>query len=72
MTLRSKQSWFGVVLDALSARELARLHARLLSWTTFNESDGCADLAPSESAGYNLAFTTEPNWCRSNHRATCA
>jgi catechol-2,3-dioxygenase len=64
MTLRTKKQWFGVVLDAPSAPELAHFYARLLGWTVFNESDGWTDLAPSENAGYNLAFATEPNYVR--------
>jgi hypothetical protein len=64
MTLRTKNQWWGVVLDAPSARELAHSYARLLDWTIFNESDGWADLAPSDNAGYNLAFATEPDYVR--------
>jgi predicted enzyme related to lactoylglutathione lyase len=51
--------WLGCVLDAPDGPELARFYARLLGWTIFNESPGWADLAPSENAGYNLAFATE-------------
>ncbi|MGA8117499.1 MAG: VOC family protein [Actinocatenispora sp.] len=64
MALRTKTTWFGVVLDAPDARELARFYARLLGWRIFNESPGWADLAPSEDAGYNLAFATEANYAR--------
>jgi len=64
MTLRTKNQWFGVVLDAPDARELAHFYARLLGWRIFNETDGWADLAPSEDAGYNLAFATEENYAR--------
>ncbi len=64
MTLRTKAHWWGVVLDAPDARDLARFYARLLGWRIFNESPGWADLAPSEDAGYNLAFATEENYVR--------
>lgn len=62
MTLRTKSHWLGVVLDCPNARELAHFYQRLLGWTIFNEDDDWADLAPSETAGYNLAFATEPNY----------
>ena len=64
MPLRTKKTWFGVVLDAPDARELARFYQRLLGWTIFNESDTWVDLAPSEDAGYNFAFATERHYAR--------
>lgn len=64
MALRTKHQWFGVVLDAPDARTLAHFYARLLGWRIFNETEGWADLAPSEDAGYNLAFATEENYVR--------
>jgi hypothetical protein len=64
MALRSSKHWLGVVLDAPDARELAHFYARLLGWQIFNEADDWTDLAPSEDAGYNLAFATEPNYVR--------
>jgi predicted enzyme related to lactoylglutathione lyase len=64
MPLRSKATWFGVVLDAPDASELARFYAELLGWRIFNQSEGWADLAPSEDAGYNLAFATEKDYER--------
>ncbi|MDQ3105128.1 MAG: VOC family protein [Actinomycetota bacterium] len=64
MVLRTKSQWWGVVLDAPDARELARFYQRLLGWRIFNESADWVDLAPSEDAGYNLAFATEPNYVR--------
>jgi len=64
MALRTKKQWWGVVLDAPDGPELARFYARLLGWKIFNESPGWADLAPSEEAGYNLAFATEQNYVR--------
>jgi predicted enzyme related to lactoylglutathione lyase len=64
MALRTTTSWWGVVLDAPDARELARFYSRLLGWRIFDEEPGWATLAPSEEAGYNLAFATEPNYVR--------
>lgn len=64
MTLRTKTQWWGVALDAPDARELAHFYQRLLGWRIYNESDEWVDLAPSEDAGYNLAFQTEPKYVR--------
>ena len=64
MALRTNKTWWGTVLDAPDGPELARFYARLLGWRIFNESAGWADLAPSEDAGYNLAFATEKNYAR--------
>lgn len=64
MALRTKKHWWGVVLDAPDARELARFYARLLGWRIFDESDSWAAVAPSKEAGYNLAFATEANYLR--------
>ena len=64
MALRTKTQWFGVVLDAPDARELAHFYARLLDWQIFNEADDWVDLAPSKDAGYNMAFATEEKYVR--------
>src|SRR3954452_1705049 len=64
VALRSKNHWFGVVLDAPDARELAHFYERLLGWTIYKADASWADLAPSEGAGYNLASATEPNYVR--------
>lgn len=64
MTLRSKSQWWGAVLDSPDAPELAHFYARLLGWRIFNESPQWVDLAPSEDAGYNLAFATDPKYVR--------
>lgn len=64
MPLRTSKHWFGVVLDAPDARELAHFYQRLLGWRIFNEAEDWVDLAPSEDAGYNLAFATEPRYVR--------
>ena len=65
MPLRTRNQWWGVVLDAPDARELARFYARLLGWQIFLDPDGDgASVAPSETAGYNLGFQTEPDYAR--------
>ena len=64
MALRTNKQWWGVALDAPDARELAHFYERLLGWTIFNESEEWVDLAPSEDAGYNLSFQTEPKYAR--------
>jgi predicted enzyme related to lactoylglutathione lyase len=64
MALRTQTEWFGVVLDAPDARELAHFYQRLLGWQIFNESPDWVDLAPSENAGYNFAFATEKKYAR--------
>jgi catechol 2,3-dioxygenase-like lactoylglutathione lyase family enzyme len=64
MALRTDHQWWGVVLDAPNAPELAHFYARLLDWRVFDEEEGWATVAPSEEAGYNLGFQTEPNYVR--------
>ena len=64
MPLRTKETWWGVVLDAADAPALAHFYARLLDWQVFDEDADGAAVAPSEDAGYNLAFQTEPNYVR--------
>ncbi|MBC9821544.1 VOC family protein [Terrabacter sp. MAHUQ-38] len=64
MPLRTKKHWFGVVLDAPDASDLAHFYQRLLGWTLYKDSPGWATLAPDETSGYNLAFQQEPNYVR--------
>jgi len=64
MPLRSRTQWWGVTLDAPDALELARFYARLLDWQLFEGDGGGASVAPSENAGYNLGFQTEPLYVR--------
>jgi catechol-2,3-dioxygenase len=64
VALRTKRQWWGVQLDAPDGRELAHFYARLLSWQIFNENERGATVAPSEDAGYNLAFETEEHYVR--------
>ena len=64
MPLRTKTTWWGAVLDAPDAPALARFYADLLGWQIFDEEADWAAVAPSEDAGYNLAFQTELNYVR--------
>jgi hypothetical protein len=64
MPLRTRTQWWGVVLDAPDGPELARFYARLLGWRVFSEGGRGAAVAPSENAGYNLAFETAENYAR--------
>ena len=64
MPLRSKNTWWGVALDAPDGSALAHFYARLLGWQVFNDDGREADVAPSEDAGYNLAFKTEEHYVR--------
>ena len=64
MALRTKQTWWGVALDAPNGPELAHFYQRLLGWQIFNEDEDGAAVAPSEDAGYNLAFQTEQHYVR--------
>jgi catechol 2,3-dioxygenase-like lactoylglutathione lyase family enzyme len=64
MVLRTTKQCWGVARDAPDARELARFYQRLLGWQLFADEPGWATLAPSEEAGYNLAFQTEANYVR--------
>ena len=64
MSLRTKKTWFGVVLDSSDGVALAHFYADLLGWQVFSEGNGGAAVAPSEDAGYNLAFETEQHYRR--------
>ena len=64
MPLRTTKHWLGVVLDAPDASALAHFYERLLGWTVYKDTPGWATIAPSETAGYNLSFQTEPNYVR--------
>jgi len=65
MPLRTTKTWWGVALDCPDPQELGRFYQRLLGWQLFGETDlnDCA-VAPSETAGYNLAFQREENYVR--------
>ncbi len=64
MALRTTTQWWGVNLDAPDGPGLAHFYARLLGWQVFGETEDGAAVAPSEDAGYNLAFETEEHYVR--------
>lgn len=64
MPLTTHHHWLGVALDAADGPALARFYADLLGWRIFSESRAWTTLAPSEDAGYNLAFATEEHYER--------
>ena len=64
MALRTRNHWIGVVLDAPDASHLAHFYRDLLGWTLYKDTAAWATLAPSETAGYNLAFQQEPHYVR--------
>jgi catechol 2,3-dioxygenase-like lactoylglutathione lyase family enzyme len=64
MSLRTKTSWWGTVLDAPDPMALARFYVELLGWQLFPGDDGGASVAPSEDAGYYLAFQAEAHYVR--------
>jgi hypothetical protein len=64
MPLRTRKQWWGVTLDAPDGLELARFYARLLEWQLFPDDAGGASVTPSEDAGFNLGFQTEPQYVR--------
>ncbi|WP_127504094.1 VOC family protein [Actinoplanes solisilvae] len=65
MPLRRHKRWWGVTLDAPDGPELGRFYARLLDWQFFPADNGLGGaVAPSEDAGYNLGFQTEPQYVR--------
>lgn len=65
MPLRTKNTWWGVALDAPDPMALAEFYSRLLGWKLFPDPSGVgAGVAPSEDAGYNLAFQLERRYQR--------
>jgi hypothetical protein len=64
MPLRTRETWWGVNLDAPDALELARFYARLLDWQLYPGGPNDASVAPGPDAGYNLGFQTETHYVR--------
>lgn len=60
---RSTGQFWGVVLDAPDARELARFYARLLGWTLVKDEPDWATVAPPDGVAY-LAFQSSPEYVR--------
>jgi predicted enzyme related to lactoylglutathione lyase len=64
MPLRTKETWWGVTLDAPDPIELAHFYERLLGWQFYPGDGEGASVAPSETAGYNLGFQKESHYVR--------
>lgn len=64
MGLRSRTTWWGVVLDAPDVPALAEFYARLLGWPIHTLDATWATLAPSEQAGYYIGIQHEPLYVR--------
>ncbi len=64
MPLRTNSTWFGVVLECKDASELAHFYQRLLGWEIYTDSRDWATLAPSRTAGYNMAFQRDEDFAR--------
>jgi len=64
MTLRTKTTWWGVVLDAPDVPALADFYARLLGWHVVKADATDAAVAPSEDAGYYIGIQHEPIYVR--------
>jgi catechol 2,3-dioxygenase-like lactoylglutathione lyase family enzyme len=60
---RTKTQWWGAVLDAPDAVELARFYARLLGWEVAKEEPDWAAVAPPDGVTY-LGFQTSPEYVR--------
>ncbi|MGH8894174.1 MAG: VOC family protein [Actinomycetes bacterium] len=60
---RSESSFWGVVLDAPDARELAGFYARLLGWRVAKEEPSWAAVAPPDGVAY-MGFQTSPEYVR--------
>ncbi|MGZ4109510.1 MAG: VOC family protein, partial [Actinomycetota bacterium] len=59
----SRSDWWGIVLDAPSAPELAHFYSELLGWAIANESPDHCDMAPTNGVAY-LAIQTAPDYVR--------
>lgn len=63
MLNRTSTHWWGVVIDAPDARELARFYARLLGWQIVKDDPTWAAVAPGEGIAY-LGFQTADGYER--------
>jgi hypothetical protein len=60
---RTEGLYWGAVLDAPDAGELARFYARLLDWRVAKDEPGWAAVAPPDGVAY-LGFQTSPEYVR--------
>jgi catechol-2,3-dioxygenase len=59
----SRSDWWGVVLEAPDARDLARFYADLLGWEVAKSEGEWAAMGPADGVAY-LAFQTSPDYVR--------
>jgi catechol 2,3-dioxygenase-like lactoylglutathione lyase family enzyme len=59
----SRHDWWGVVLEAPDAQELARFYSALLDWPIDKSEPGFATIAPGEGVAY-ISFQTAPSYAR--------
>jgi catechol 2,3-dioxygenase-like lactoylglutathione lyase family enzyme len=59
----SRHDWWGTVLDAPDARELAQFYASLLGWELGKQKPSYAVIAPPDGVTY-LGFQTSPEYVR--------
>ncbi len=59
----SRSDWWGVVLQAPDARELAQFYAELLGWEIAKQGSDEAAIAPPGGVAY-LGFQTSPDFLR--------
>jgi predicted enzyme related to lactoylglutathione lyase len=60
---RSERHWWGVVLEAPDARELAEFYAQLFGWTVAKSEPDWATLGPPDGVAY-IGFQTSPYFRR--------
>ncbi len=58
---RSREGWWGAVLDCPDASALARFYSDLLGWTIEKDEPGWAAMRPPGSVAY-LGFQTSPEY----------
>jgi catechol 2,3-dioxygenase-like lactoylglutathione lyase family enzyme len=58
-----RHDWWGVVLEAPDARELARFYSALLDWPIDKLDPDFATVAPEEGVAY-ISFQTAPDYVR--------
>jgi hypothetical protein len=64
MPLRTRTTWWGIVLDAPEPPVLARFYARLLGWQVVKAEDTWATVVPPGESGYYIAAQYEPHYAR--------
>jgi catechol 2,3-dioxygenase-like lactoylglutathione lyase family enzyme len=59
----ARHDYWGAVLEAPDARELARFYVALLGWEIYSEEPSFVSVAPSDGVAY-LGFQTSPEYVR--------